>query len=187
MQPTTNNNRLCHALHLALKKRLGPKDDVTLHSIIGFEFGGPPDLLLFSHAPDIKGVIYVTSDLLWCRKQPPNSLGQYELAICLPDENQWAEHVLFKLSQMSLEQALDVGHTVDITAWVDAKCSIKGLFISRLLRFALDGQSYAVLFCVGVTRAELAYAMEHGAAQVAIQLKTAGVFPVTMIDRESVI
>lgn len=180
------NRRLFQALHLTLMKRLGPKEETTLHSVVGFELGGPPDLLMFRDAPGLKGVTYVTCDLLWCQRQPPSSRGRYELAVCLPTESPWAEHLLFKLSHASLEQTFEVGHTVDISDWVEPKCPIKGLFVTKLVSFKLESQAHAVLFFVGVTRAELDYALENGAKEVATRLHAAGFFPVTVIDRESV-
>jgi len=181
------NLRLEQALAIGLTKRLGPKDDTILHSVVGFEFGGPPDLRLFRHTPDIPGVTYVTSNLLCCEQQPPNSIGRYELAISLPEESQWAEHILFKLAHASLEQKFEVGHTLDISEWVEPDCLIKGLFVTKLLGFRLDGQHYCVLYFVGVTRSELDHALGHGVGKVAIQLKNAGAFPVTKLVRESVV
>jgi hypothetical protein len=116
-----------------LETRPGTKEDAVIHAIVGFEFGGPPDVLLFKQAPDISGTFYVTSDLLFCEHQPKNSLGRYEVAICLPEEREWAEHLLFKLSHATLEEVLDVGHTADITAWVENTCAIKGLLITQLV------------------------------------------------------
>jgi len=172
---------------MMLTKRLGPKDDSVIHAIVGFECGGPPDLLRFRQTPDIKGVTYVTSDLLWCEQQIPNTIGRYELAISLPEESQWAEHILFKLAHFSLEQTINVGNTIDITEWVEPDCLIKGLIVTRLLSFQLDEQPYCVLYFVGLTRAELDYALEHKDGKIAIRMKDAGAFPVTKLLRESVV
>jgi hypothetical protein len=123
--PTTDCGKLYAAFVPVLERELGPKDDATIHAIVGFEFGGPPDLLLFRNAPGVRGVFYVTSDLLFFERQPKNSLGRYEVAICLPAEDKWAEHILYKLSQATVEEAFDVGDTADITAWVDSECAMK--------------------------------------------------------------
>jgi len=170
-----------------LEAKLGRKDEAVIHAIVGFEFGGPPDLLLFSNAPGIRGVFYVTSDLLFFERQPRNSLGRYEAAICLPTENKWAEHILYKLSQATVEEAFDVGHTADITAWVDSECIMKGLLFVELVSFDYGGQSFGALLCVGVTRTELDYALEHGSADLLGRLKAAGAFPVTDLNRASVV
>ena len=170
-----------------LEREFGRKEDAVIHAIVGFEFGGPPDLLLFRHAPGIKGTFYVTSDLLFFERQPKNSLGRYEVAICLPTENKWAEHVLYKLSQAAVEEAFDVGHTADITAWVDPECATKGLLFTKLVSFEFGGQPFGALLCVGVTRTELAYALEHGSEDLLGRLKAAGAFPVTDLRRAPVV
>jgi hypothetical protein len=113
---TIDYRKVYDAFVPVLERELGPKDDAVIHAIIGFEFGGPPDLLLFRNAPGIRGIFYVTSDLLFFERQPKNSLGRYEVAICLPTENKWAERILHKLSQATIEEKFDVGHTADITA-----------------------------------------------------------------------
>jgi hypothetical protein len=170
-----------------LERRLGPKEDAVIHAIIGFEFGGPPDVLLFKHIRDISGTFYVTSDLLFSEHQPKNSLGRYEVAICLPEERQWAEHILFKLSQATLVETFDVGHTVDITAWVEDGCVIKGLLLTKLVSFRFSGQQFGALLCIGITRAELDYALEYGSQKLLSLLESEMKFPCTDLSRPSVV
>ena len=179
--------KLYRAFVPVLEHELGTKDESVIHAIIGFEFGGPPDLLRFQNPPGIRGTFYVTSDLLFFSRQPKNSLGRYEVAICLPEENDWAQRVLFKLSQATVEEVFDVGHTADITAWVSAACPIKGLLFTKLISFEFEGQPFGVLLCVGITRAELDFAIAHGSEELLTRLKTAGVFPITDTERCSVI
>lgn len=170
-----------------LERELGPKDEAVIHPIIGFEFGGPPDLLRFRTPPGIKGVFYVTSDLLFSERQPGNSLGRYEVAICLPAENKLAQDILYKLSQATLEEVFDVGHTADITAWVAPECPLKGLLFTKLASFEFDRQPFGALLCVGITPAELDYALERSSEDLLGRLKAAGVFPVTDLSRQSVV
>jgi hypothetical protein len=86
-----------------------------------------------------------------------------------------------------VEEAFDIGHTADITAWVSPDCPIKGLLFTKLVSFEFHGQSFGTLLCVGITRAELDYAIEHGSEKLLAHLKTAGVFPITDTARSSVI
>jgi hypothetical protein len=181
------NRELYKAFVPVLEGTLGNKAEKVIHAIIGFEFGGPPDLLLFPNPPGIKGIFYVTSDLLFFDRQPENSLGRYEVAICLPKESDWAKQVLYKLSQATVEEAFDVGHTADITAWVSPDCPIKGLLFTKLVSFEFHEQPFGALLCIGITRAELDYAIEHGSEKLLTLLETAGVFPVTNTERSSVI
>lgn len=171
----------------ALERELGVKDDGAIHAIIGFEFGGPPDLLLFRNAPNVRGIFYVTSDLLFFERQPKNSLGRYELALCMPNENKWAQHILYKLAQASVEEVFDAGHTADISVWVEDGCVIKGLLFTKLVSFEFGGQLFGALLCTGVTRTELDFALEHGSEALMRRLKASGAFPVTDLNRASVI
>lgn len=182
-----NNGKLYDTFVAVLEQELGPKDKAVIHAIIGFESGGPPDVLLFRHAQGVKGLFYVTSDLLFFQAQPKNSLGRYELAICMSAENKWAGRLLFKLSRATAQEAFDEGHTADITAWVGAECAIKGLLFTKLVSFDFEGESFGVLLGVGITRAELDYALEHDSADLLSRLKAAEVFPVTNLDRVSVV
>jgi hypothetical protein len=179
--------KLYSAFVPVLERELGNKDKAVIHATIGFEFGGPPDLLLFRNPPGIRGTFYVTNDLLFFARQPKNSLGRYEVAICLPKESDWAQQVLFKLSQATVEEVFDVGHTADITAWVSSACPIKGLLFTKLVSFEFDGQPFGALLCIGITRTEIDYAMAHGSEELLTRLKTAGVFPITDTERCSVI
>ena len=171
----------------ALERELGPKEDGVNHAIMGFEFGGPPDILLFRKTPGIKGTFYVTSDLLFFERQPENSLGRYEMALCVAEEGRWGQHVLYKLAQASVEETFDVGHTADIAAWVDPECGIKGLVFTRLVSFECEGQSFGTLLGVGLTRDELDFALEHGSKDILDRLQAAGVFPVTDLRRQSIL
>jgi hypothetical protein len=171
----------------ALEARLGLKDPAVRHAIIGFEFGGPPDILFFRQTPMGKGTCYVTSDLLFFDRQPKNSLGHYELAIWLPKEDKWAETVLYKLAQATLNEVFDERDTVDITAWVEATSPIQGLLLTKLVSFEFDRQNFGVLLCVGVTRAELDYALENGSEKLLKILEDSGAFPFSDTQRPSLL
>jgi hypothetical protein len=185
--PAIDYRKLYENFVPVLERELGRKEDAVIHAIVGFEFGGPPDLLLFRHAPGVKGTFYVTSDLLFFERQPKNSLGRYEVAICLPMENKWAEHILYKLSQATVEEAFDVGDTADITAWVEVDCAMKGLLFAKLVSFEFGGQPFGALLCLGVTRSELDYALERGSEDLLGRLKAAGAFLITDLNRAPVV
>ena len=185
--PRINNDKLYAAFVRALERKIGPKEDAVVHAIIGFQFGGPPDVLTFSDPPGVKGVFQVTSDLLFFKQQPKNSLGKYEVAICTPKKSDWAQRILGDVAHFTLGAVLDDGHTADITEWVDRKCAIKGLAFTKLIGFEDQGGSFGALLCTGVTRAELDYALEHSSAKLLEKLKAEGVFPVTDQRRRSVV
>jgi Suppressor of fused protein (SUFU) len=183
----TDYRNLYNAFVLAMERELGSKDESVIHAIVGFEFGGPPDMLRFRNPPGVKGIFYSTSDLLFFEKQPKSSLGTYEVAICMAKEDDWAEKLLFKLAQATVGEVFEVGDTADITAWVSPACPIKGLIFTKLISFGFEGQHFGTLLCVGITRAELDYAMEHNSEQLLTRLKTVGVFPITDTERSSII
>ena len=184
---TVDYRKLYNAFVPVLERELGRKDEAVIHAIIGFEFGGPPDLLRFRNPPGVSGMFYVTSDLLFFERQPRNSLGRYEVAICVPAESKWAEHLLYKLAQATVEEVFDAGDTADITEWVDPECALKGLLFTKLVGFEFSGQPFGALLCVGVTRPELDYALEHGSEALLTWLKAAQAFPVTDPNRKSVV
>ena len=181
-----SHSDLYDAFAMAAERALGPKDNAVIHAIVGFEFGGPPDLLVFRNPPGVKGIFYVTSDLLFIIRQPKNSLGRYELAICLPTEGDWARKILFKLSHATVEEVFEAGYTADITAWVAPDCPLKGLLFRGLVSFDFEGQSFGILLCIGVTRAELDFTVGHGSDELLRRLESAGVFPVTDTQRPSI-
>jgi hypothetical protein len=182
-----DNDKLYESFVRACERKLGPKDEAATHAIIGFEFGGPPDVLSFPNPVGVNGVFQVTSDLLFFKHQPKNSLGNYEVAICTPKKSDWAHGILTRMAHGTVADVFDDGHTADITDWVDRKCVMKGLTFTKLTRFKAQGGSYGVLLCTGVTRAELDYALEYGSAKLLKKLKEQGVFPVTDQRRRSVV
>jgi hypothetical protein len=105
----------------------------------------------------------------------------------LPKEREWAQHILFELSHATLEEVFDVGHTLDITAWVEDTRAIKGLLITQLISFRFSEQPFGALLCIGVTRAELDYALEHGSRKLIGLLESESSFPCTDLSRASVV
>jgi hypothetical protein len=97
----------------------------------------------------------------------------------LPEEREWAQHILFRLSHATLEEAFDVGHTLDITAWVEDTCAFKDLLITQLISFQFSEQPFGALLCIGVTRAELVYVLEYGSRKLLGLLEGKTSFPCT--------
>jgi hypothetical protein len=163
-----DHRKLYNAFVAALESELGRKEGAVIHAIIGFESGGPPDLLLFRNPPEAKGTFYVTSDLLFSERQPE-------------------KQVLYKLSKATVVELFDVGDTVDITAWVLPDCPIKGLLLTKLVAFEFEGKHFGTLLVTGLTRAELDFARERSSEELLKLLEIKGIFPVTDIERQSVL
>jgi hypothetical protein len=64
---------------------------------------------------------------------------------------------------------------------------MKGLLFTKLVSFDYDEQPFGALLCVGVTRTELDYALEHGSQDLLARFKAAGAFPVTDLSRSPVV
>jgi hypothetical protein len=188
--PVIDSDDFYDAFIAAAKRELGPQDKGVDHAIIGFDFGGPTDLLSFSNPPGLKknAVYFVTTDLIFQDKQPQNSLGRYELAMCANEKNRrWAHGILSHLALATMDEVFDENHTVDITIWVDAKCPVKGLLLSKLFAGKIKHQSFGALLCLGLTKPELDFALEHGSEKLLDQLKAANIFPITNPKRASII
>ena len=102
-------------------------------------------------------------------------------------EDQALREVLYKLARATTEYIFDEGHTVDITAWVSSEATIKGLLLTKLIAFEFSERTFGGLLCAGLTCAELDYALEHGSDQILQRLKSVNIFPVTKLNRLSVI
>ena len=79
-----------------LEAAFGKSDDVLLHATtpfdIGLDLGGSPDVVTFSNYTS--GKLHVTSDLIGCVDQKPNSHGHYELAIAHQGEEDWGVDII---------------------------------------------------------------------------------------------
>lgn len=167
-----------------IEARFGRFDEATLTSIVGFDAGGPLSLLTIPRAGE-DFVTYVSCELAVRGQQVPSHQGRFELMTTV-DEEDWALTVLSGLGSMSLEVGLDDGHTVDLGTEIPPGTTIEGVVLERVAAVEIEGSPYCVLACHGLTRAELEYAQRAGAAAILARLKEAGIYPRTILDRESV-
>jgi hypothetical protein len=151
--------------------------------------GGGADVLAFRGF--VPGVTYVTSGLTGpvenIIQKPSQSLGNYELMICLPGGGAWAANLISFLARYTLQAELNPGETMDLPhAEVPA---LKGTSISALLfaepdlkgkpAFKFAGKQFGLLLCVGITARELKAVKKDGSAIVLRGLQRKGVFPYT--------
>ena len=80
-----------------------------------------------------------------------------------------------------------MGHTLDIGAWVAASEPIQGVLFEQVYATEVDATPYAVLRVIGITRAEMDYAREHGSEELKRTLAVAGVYPRTIVSRSTVV
>jgi hypothetical protein len=68
------------------------------------------------------------------------------------------------------------GLTRILAAVLEKQCSV-----------IIDGQSYRILWVIGVTRAEMVYKRAHGLPALRRLLKQGGVYPDTLVGRGSLV
>lgn len=189
-QDDDNFEHLWNSRIAAMAKRLGPCGDMVLHAVIPYFLGGNADIVMFpNHLPD--GVVYVTSDLTGeASEQIPNQLGQYELAICLKDRDEPLLDVLTCIPRVTEVLKFEALETADIFPNYKDQ-SIKAFIFFHLneqpLTFRLENQACGVLFFMGITQEELDYKQANGSEALIEQLKTSGVYPMTIPGRASTI
>ena len=167
-----------------IRETVGEIDADTLVAIIGFDAGGPLNFCTVHHGGD-SCVTYVSCELAVRDAQPHKELAGYELMITSDDET-WVRSLLTDIGWMTLDATLDHGHTLDIGPWVGEGDAIQGVVFERFATVTIDRQSYGLLYCHGVTRPELAWAMRNGVDALLAELKKAGVYPTTPRNRERI-
>jgi hypothetical protein len=150
--------------------------------------GGFADVLPF---PDyVPGMTYVTADLTGEDVgQLPTSLGNYELMVCVREESPRAADLISRLARYTCEAELESGESMDLKDFFGGSV-IEGLLFThpgeQPVEFEFLGQRYGLLLCIGITGVELAFKHVHGAEQLLALLRERGVFPYTVLQRDSV-
>jgi len=176
-----NYQRFYKQLFQPIEERIGPVDEATHIAIIGFDCGGPVNLCTVGYGRE-PFVTYVTCELAVRETQKPATFGQYEVMMTC-DDKAWARKILTKIGAMALDNAFGHGHTVDIGQVVGADFPLQGLVVEEFARVAIDGSGYGILRFHGVTRSELAFAMEFGTDKLIERLGSSGIYPHTSIHR----
>jgi hypothetical protein len=143
-----------------MSKLFGEPDDQIGHSVIPFYLGGGPDIVVFCGFA--AGKLYVTCDLVGSDEQPPNSHGQYELAVLHEKGEQWGVDIIFRLARYTTESVIDDLHTMDIRPAAPEGSTIVAFLFRRIGDFRYFGQPANVICCVGITEEELRFAQECG-------------------------
>jgi hypothetical protein len=75
---------------------------------------------------------------------------------------------------------------MDIDSATSPASRIKAFLFDTYATFDLFGRSCDLRLCIGITKPELQFKMEHGSERLLALLKNHGVYPFTDLDRESV-
>lgn len=168
-----------------LESELGKSDENIATSPIPIYLGGGADVLTFTH--HIDGAVYVTAGLIGDGSQKRTKLGQYELAICLREQADWAPSLLSQLAPYTFEAALKTGQTMDIGPAMPDGSSIAGLLFQNYAQFKFNESPAGLLLCVGITAPELKAVRNGDLTHVLDELNSHGIFPYTDVNRDSVV
>src|SRR5262249_21643937 len=167
---------------------LGKMDEMVGHATIPFDLGadigGAADIVCFrNHVP---GMLSVTSELIGRDDQRLNALGNYELAVCHRDDEQWGPNLISRLAHYTLRAELNPGETMDVGPSVPGGSTITALMFLELARFEVLGRRAGILLCIGITADELAGCRAGHARRVETALREKGIYPYTDLVRPSV-
>lgn len=160
---------------------LGPAHDQVFHASLPFWLGGLADVVAFHH--HIPGVVYVTAELTG---KPGACYADYELMVCQPSISDWGARIISQLAPYTQEAYIGAGESMDIDGVTPSESLIKAFIFDTYRRFAMFGCEYDLRLCLGITKAELEFKMQHGAEELLVRLKHQGVYPYTDLARKSI-
>lgn len=165
----------------ALAEALGSGHDNVFHSPLPFAFGGNADVMAFPH--HLNGMVYVTAELTG---KPDACYTDYELMICQRSPSDWGPNIISRLAPYTQQAFIGAGESMDIDAATPAGSRIKAFLFDTYGTFPLFGHENELRLCIGITKAELEFKMEHGGEKLLALLKRHGVYPFTDLERDDV-
>ena len=165
----------------ALAGVLGQGHDNVFHAPHPFALGGNADVMAFQH--HLKGVVYVTAELTG---KLDACYADYELMICHRSPDDWGPNIISRLAPYTQQAYISAAESMDIDGAAPAGSRIKALLFDTYATFSLFGHDNELRLCIGITKAELDFKMEHGGEKLLALLKRHGVYPFTDLDRDSV-
>ncbi len=160
---------------------LGPGYDDLLHAPHPFALGGNADVLVYLHHLD--GVVYVTAELTG---KPDACYADYELMICHRSPDDWGPNVISRLAPYTQQAFIGAGETMDIDSAAPAGSMIKAFLFDTYGSFTMFGRAWELRLCIGITKSELQFKLDHGPERLLELLKLHGVYPFTDLARDSV-
>jgi len=165
----------------ALARVFGANYDQSFHAPHPFSLGGQADVVAFSHHLD--GVVYVTAEL---SGKPDESYADYELMICHRSAQDWGPNVISRLAPYTQQAYIAAGESMDIDDATPADSKIKAFLFDTYGTFNLFGQDFELRLCIGITKEELKFKIDHDGEKLLDLLKRHGVYPFTDLERDSV-
>jgi hypothetical protein len=173
-------------LFAPLEVELGPVEPTTIAAIIGFDLGGPLSFSTFKTQTAGPCITYVSCELAIREEQHPSEFGRYEL-LATSDNEEWVRSIVSEIGRMTLGTVFGHGHTMDIGPWVEGGDPIQGVVFERVASVRIEGQPFAILRVIGVTRDELEFAQSSGVDVLISKLRQANVYPCTFVRRPGIL
>jgi hypothetical protein len=165
----------------AISEVLGEPYQGVYHAVHPFALGGQADVVAFPNYRN--GIAYITSEL---SGRPGHSYADYELMICHRQPSDWGPNIISRLAPYTQEAYIAAGESMDIDDATPSDSQIKALVFDNYGKFRLFEQDFDLRLCIGITKAELQYKMDHGPEALLRLLKARGVYPFTDLGRSSV-
>jgi hypothetical protein len=137
--------------------------------------------MAFHHHLD--GVVYVTAEL---SGKPNACYADYELMICHRTPSDWGPNIISRLAPYTQQAYIGAGESMDIDSATPPESRIKALVFDTYATFTLFGHENELRLCIGITKPELDFKVQHGAAKLLALLKCHGVYPFTDLERDTV-
>jgi suppressor of fused protein SUFU len=165
----------------ALAQVLGQGHDNVFHAPHPFALGGNADVMAFHHHLD--GAVYVTVELTG---KADACYADYELMICHRSPNDWGPNMISRLAPYTQQAYIAAGESMDIDSATPPESRIKAFVFDSYATFKLFGRENELRLCIGITKPELEFKMEHGAETLLALLKRHDVYPFTDLERDTV-
>jgi len=165
----------------ALAQVFGPGHDQVFHAPVPFYLGGQADVVAFYH--HLNGVVYVTAELTG---KPDACAADYELMICHRSPQDWGPNVISRLAPYTQQAYIGPGESMDIDSATPEGSQIKAFLFDTYATFTLFEQENELRLCMGITKSELEFKIQHGPEKLLVLLKRHGVYPFTDLERDSV-
>lgn len=182
----TDSSDYYRQLFAPLEATIGKIDPNTRFAVIGFDMGGPLSLCTIGADNHSQFVTYVSCELAVRDQQRPSSIGRYEL-LCSSDSEQWARSILSAIGRASAQMEFGPGHTIDLGPLVQPSDSLQGVLFETEIATQIHGRPVGILRVIGITRNEMEHKRVFGSLSLINRLKAAGIYPHTVIGRDSVV